>query len=104
MPNLPLFITGNPRSGTTLLRLIFNSHPEIAIPDETGIFNIYFERGFFQRLMPFKASRYPRLIKSFGEEIITKFDALPADKRNDPKKGINFLFREHAKKIGLQCK
>lgn len=34
----PLFIIGNPRSGTTLLRLIINSHPEVCIPPESHFF------------------------------------------------------------------
>ncbi len=32
----PLFIIGNPRSGTSLLRLILTSHSEILIPPECG--------------------------------------------------------------------
>lgn len=38
MKNLPLFpvIVGVPRSGTTLLRLMLDAHPELAIPPETG--------------------------------------------------------------------
>lgn len=33
----PVFIGGCPRSGTTLLRTMLNSHPELAIPHETRI-------------------------------------------------------------------
>jgi hypothetical protein len=29
-------IVGSPRSGTTLLRFMLDSHPELAIPPETG--------------------------------------------------------------------
>ena len=32
------FIVGAPRSGTTLLRLMLDAHPDMAIPAETGIF------------------------------------------------------------------
>lgn len=34
--NNPIFIIGNPRSGTTLLRLILDSHPELVVPPECG--------------------------------------------------------------------
>lgn len=34
----PIFIVGANRSGTTLLRLLLNAHPEIAIPDEINYF------------------------------------------------------------------
>ena len=32
----PVFILGNPRSGTSLLRIILNNHPEIVAPPESG--------------------------------------------------------------------
>ncbi len=32
----PFFIVGQPRSGTTLLRAIVNSHPRLYVPPETG--------------------------------------------------------------------
>ncbi|WP_227368253.1 sulfotransferase family protein [Halomonas sp. M20] len=36
MLSTPFFIIGNPRSGTSLLRLMLNSHPEITVPPECG--------------------------------------------------------------------
>jgi hypothetical protein len=33
------FIVGVPRSGTTLLRMMLDAHPEMAVPPETGFFN-----------------------------------------------------------------
>ena len=36
-PQAPMpMIVGSPRSGTTLLRLMLDAHPEMAIPPETG--------------------------------------------------------------------
>ena len=31
----PVFVVGCPRSGTTLLRLMLNAHPRLAIPPES---------------------------------------------------------------------
>lgn len=36
LPEIPFFIVGHPRSGTTLLRFILSSHPRLHIPAETG--------------------------------------------------------------------
>jgi hypothetical protein len=44
MDSAPIFIVGSPRSGTTLLRLVLNSHPRIGIPVETGYFPAVYER------------------------------------------------------------
>ena len=37
----PIFIIGPMGSGTTLLRMMLDSHPNIAIPEETGFMRIY---------------------------------------------------------------
>jgi hypothetical protein len=56
----PIFIVGSMRSGSTLLRLILDSHPDIAVPPETGFMgavaatkvipNWRFGDGWFARL------------------------------------------------------
>ncbi|HEX2086499.1 MAG TPA: sulfotransferase [Solirubrobacteraceae bacterium] len=48
----PIFIVGAMGSGTTLLRLVLDSHPDIAIPQETGFMRAYDAH----RYTPFKAS------------------------------------------------
>ncbi len=40
----PIFIVGNPRSGTTLLRLMLTSHKNIVIPPECGFAIWYYEK------------------------------------------------------------
>lgn len=39
-----LFIIGNPRSGTSLLRLMMTNHPQICIPPECGFIQWWFEK------------------------------------------------------------
>ena len=38
------FIIGNPRSGTSLFRLMLNSHPEITVPPESGFMQWLYEK------------------------------------------------------------
>lgn len=37
----PIFLLGSQRSGTTMLRLMMNNHPNLAIPHETAFITIY---------------------------------------------------------------
>jgi hypothetical protein len=44
----PILVLGCPRSGTTLLRLMLNAHPRLAIPPETRfVLPVYFGRSQF---------------------------------------------------------
>ena len=45
----PIFIVGVNRSGTTLLRLILNAHPHIAIPEELNYFNPWIDAHWQER-------------------------------------------------------
>lgn len=60
----PLFIIGNPRSGTTLLRLMLTNHKNIVIPPECG-----FAIWFYQKYKPETFSK--PVIKSFVEDLST---------------------------------
>lgn len=94
---MPLFITGLPRSGTTLVRLLFDKHPDIAIPHETGLVRKCYDRRLRLRLTGFKAGRYNNLKAVLGEEVVQAFDALPLTERNNAYKVINQLLGEYAR-------
>lgn len=61
--NAPIFIIGNPRSGTTLLRLMLTCHPNIVIPPEGGFLVHLFERygGF---------AGEPDMIDAYAADVI----------------------------------
>jgi Sulfotransferase family len=40
----PVFLLGSQRSGTTMLRLMMNNHPNLAIPHETAFITIYHKK------------------------------------------------------------
>lgn len=40
----PFFVVGAQRSGTTMLRLMLNNHPRLAIPFESGFIPVFFRR------------------------------------------------------------
>lgn len=44
MKQAPFFILGNPRSGTSLFRLMLNSHPEIVVPPECGFLQWWYRK------------------------------------------------------------
>lgn len=43
MQKPPVFIVGCPRSGTSLLRDLLNSHPNIKIPGETTVLVAFYD-------------------------------------------------------------
>lgn len=57
----PFFILGNPRSGTTLFRLMLNSHPNIVVPPECG-FAEWFINDFSK--LTFNEDTYSKFAKA----------------------------------------
>jgi Sulfotransferase family len=86
----PVFVGGCPRSGTTLLRTMLNSHPELAIPHETRVLiDGYRRRAMWgdlgdpenrRRLARWvvdrKVSRYRRLSEN-ADELVEAMVAAP---------------------------
>lgn len=63
----PLFIIGNPRSGTTLLRLMLTCHRRIVIPPECGFAVWYRER---YEGWPDLCRREPDLLARFADDVL----------------------------------
>ncbi len=99
-PAMPLFITGLPRSGTTLVRLLFHKHPDIAIPHETGIVRKVYEKRWQMRLSGFRASHYGNLSETLGPSVVEAFDKWPLSSRNKPFKVLNGLMSLYAEYLG----
>ncbi len=61
----PIFIVGAPRSGTTMMRLILNAHPHIAIPPETSYFPDIYWRSVASNATARNAASWPQAVDSF---------------------------------------
>ena len=61
----PIFVVGRPRSGTTMLQLMLQAHPRIALPPENGLVLPAFERR-----QEFGDLRDPRHRRALGEWIV----------------------------------
>lgn len=62
------FIVGAPRSGTTLLRLMLDAHPALAIPPETGFLHLARELGWNSEL---RADEFVEQLSNFPRDSPT---------------------------------
>jgi hypothetical protein len=75
----PFFIVGAYRSGTTMLRLMMNAHPRIAVPFESDFIpRIYYNLGQYGDLS--QSNNISRLLDQIAENSFVKRGALIADK------------------------
>jgi hypothetical protein len=83
--NDPVYIIGNPRSGTSLFRLMLTCHPEVMIPPECHFF-LWLEEKF--QSLPF-----PEATERFIDELVEtrKFETWRIKKES-----LQELFREYA--------
>lgn len=86
---IPFFIIGTQRSGTTLLRLMLNAHPDICIPFETNFLSVKRTLGLDNG--PLREEQVNRVIDSLKSEPLTKksglLDNFEMDRASQP---INF--------------
>ena len=65
MPGHPFFILGAPRSGTSLIARMLNSHSAIAVPDETKIF-----QTFVPLLPAYGDLRQPKRLQRLVDDVL----------------------------------
>jgi Sulfotransferase family len=82
MPRGPIFIIGAMGSGTTLLRLMLDSHPNIAISPETGFMRAYNAHQFipfkwsgrnWARRLGWSREELDRELAAFYERLFTRY-------------------------------
>ncbi len=104
--NPPIFIIGNPRSGTTLLRLMLSSHKNIVITPESG-FSIWLY-PLYKDWIPKQLSRKDKLIdailksRKFETWGLGKVEIVEEVNYKDPQNYVEFMsciYELYAKKI-----
>lgn len=70
----PFFIVGIGRSGTTLLRLMFHNHPNIAVPYESHFITDYFNRLEDYGDLTVEANLDKLLREILNEELLVQWD------------------------------
>lgn len=104
--NPPVFILGNPRSGTTMLRLMLNNHKNIVIPPECG-FAVWFYEKYQDRVIDRQTIEEFMLDLAGAKKIETwrlEFEKLQGDllKRGPENYGemVSFIYEYYGRSIG----
>ncbi|NWO07485.1 MAG: sulfotransferase [Alteromonadaceae bacterium] len=102
----PFFILGNPRSGTSLFRLMLNNHPEVVVPPECGFAEWLYDEFSGQEMSQKNYERFivkvfeSRKFETWGLEFS---DVLGSIKRAAPKNYQDLVcevYRGYAEKLG----
>jgi len=111
MKKSPIFIIGNPRSGTTLLRLMLSSHKNIVIAPESG-FSVWFYPTY-KDWNPKQVSRKDDLIdkilksRKFDTWGISELDVVKEINYKNPQNYVEFvscIYELYAKKMKKEFK
>lgn len=78
MSSNPFFIVGVGRSGTTLIRLMLNSHPNIAIPYETHFLTNYINQVDKYQPLSVDANLDRLITDMLDEELLKQWDVVPS--------------------------
>jgi hypothetical protein len=71
----PVFILGNPRSGTSLFRIMLNAHPEIVAPPECGFAHWWLRKYYNWQESDIKTNRLNKFLDDlFGSTKIETWD------------------------------
>lgn len=102
----PFFVFGNPRSGTSLFRLMLNSHPKIAVPPECGFAEWLYEKfgqGKFSKntYRNFCAEVFEtRKFKTWGLSHESLLSEIIKKKPKNYKELVREVYLEYARKAG----
>ena len=101
-PDFPVpFVVGAPRSGTTLLRLMLDAHPEVAIPSETHFIRDLVKAFKRQRMTPDSTIDLVATHRRWGDfhldrdELYERFRAIHPFNAPDAIRAFYRLYAEH---------
>jgi sulfotransferase family protein len=107
-PITPFFIIGAQRSGTTMLRLMLNSHPKLAVPFESGFIPQYYLKHVEYGDLKIKENA-EKLLEAISENSFVKRGKLiqnPHAILSNPiasyRDLVNAIFLEYAKRNGKE--
>lgn len=104
----PIFIIGNPRSGTTLLRLLLNAHSKIIIPPEAGfafwLYPKYKDFNYTKTALYFEDMKKTKKISNWNINWISLENYISEAHPNNYQELINHIYLYYATKANKPVK